>query len=495
MKRASIHSLCGRLLVAALMLWLTTGAARAAAAGTAADQTIIILHINDIHARIDNLAKVAWLVERERRAHDDVFLFCAGDSFSGNPIVDQYQPKGEPIIELLSRLRFDALTLGNHEFDYGQDVWKHFVEKMNGTVICANLQVETPGMPQPSPFLIWNTSGGVKLAVLGLIQRDPRSGLPDTHPDKVKAFRFWDPIETAKTYRFLKKQGQLFIALTHLGLDLDVQLAETLPELDLIVGGHSHTAILQPRRLNGVLITQAGADDQYLGRIEILVRDGKTTIVKAPQLIDLATVRDEDPQIKELIRRYNDNPVLSRQIGRTLVVLTGKDELGCLMTDAVRQLLGLDIVFQNGGGIRLNSLPQNIRVKDVFQLDPFGNDIIRLEMNAAEIRSLIRNSVEKRRAIDLQVSGIEYIVRFDDQGQLQEILLKDLAGAPLDEARTYRVGLSSYIVSAYRFDHRDPGTSLHATSAETIIKFIEGGADLSRYHGMVRARLETIGGH
>ena len=449
---------------------------------------ITIFHTNDIHGKIDPLAKIARLVDIERKKNPNVFLMGAGDNFSGNPIVDQYIPRGLPVLELFNRLGYNLVALGNHEFDYGQETLRYHLQHASYKVVCANMKVREGIVPQPPPYVILNASGGIRIAVLGLIQTGKESGIPDTHPDRVKGIRFTDPLETAGKFSFLRKKNQVFIALTHIGFDQDVLLAQRMPELDCIIGGHSHTAVVHPAAFNGVLIAQAGSNGQYLGRIDIDLKNGRIASKKG-ELIDLGKIADEDPQVAEMIARFNHNPALARVIGHTTVPVTGKDELGSLMTDAVRVTQRLDIVFQNNGGIRSDILQNDIRIQDVYQLDPFGNDVVRYEMTPAEIRSLITRAFDRRKGIDLQVSGIEYAVRLTPEGTAAAVEIKNVDGGPFDERKTYRVGLSSYIASAYSFDHRDRGASLFITTAECLIRYIEKGTDLARYRGTVRAHI------
>ena len=108
-------------------------------------------------------------------------------------------------------------------------------------------------------------------------------------------------------------------------------------------------------------------------------------------------------------------------------------------------------------------------------------------MTADEIRGLIRDSFEKGGEIDLQVSGISYVVRTDGERRIDEILLRGPDGGPLAEDRTYQVGVSSYVASSYEFAHQDPGRALDATTADALIRFLEGGADLAIYRDIQRA--------
>jgi 2',3'-cyclic-nucleotide 2'-phosphodiesterase (5'-nucleotidase family) len=165
------------------------------------------------------------------------------------------------------------------------------------------------------------------------------------------------------------------------------------------------------------------------------------------------------------------------------------------MSDAIRWAHGLDVAFQNNGGIRLNRLPQAITLKDVYTLEPFGNPVVRFDMTPAEIRGLVRSSFERNGTIDLQVSGLAYVVRTDAEKRVLDVRLRLPDGTPLAEDRTYSVGLSSYIGSSYAFSHKDPGRSLQTTVADALLGYLESGADLGVYtRDLVRALSERAPG-
>jgi 2',3'-cyclic-nucleotide 2'-phosphodiesterase (5'-nucleotidase family) len=266
-----------------------------------------------------------------------------------------------------------------------------------------------------------------------------------------------------------------------------------MPEIDVIIGGHSHTRVDPAVNVNGVLVAQAGAGNQYLGRIDLRLRDGRM-VEKQGRLIDLSQVRDEDASIKSMIAEYRRNPALARVLAEAPREISGMNALGSLMTDAIRQAHGLDIAFQNNGGIRIGRLPKVITLRDAYMLDPFGNQVVEIAMTPAEIRSLIKASFEKRGEIELQVSGITYVVRTDGTRQVREILLRRPDGSPLPEDRTYKVGLSSYIASSYSFAHQDPGHSLQTSTVDDLILYLEKGADLELYRDVVRAVWEKSPG-
>jgi 5'-nucleotidase/UDP-sugar diphosphatase len=359
--------------------------------------------------------------------------------------------------------------------------------------VSANIEPLPGAFPELQPWIVLKTKGGIRILVFGLIQIEPENGLPSTHPDKVKDLRFSDPLAKALELKKLRSSADIMVGLTHIGYEEDLLLAKQMPELDLIIGGHSHTRVDPAENVNGVLVTQTGGDNMFLGRVDLLLKDGRV-VEKKGKLIDLRQARDEDATIKAMILKYHQNPTLDRIIAKAPFEISGKNALGSLMTDAIRQVHGLDIAFQNNGGIRVNRMPQAISLKDVYTLEPFGNQIVQIVMTPAEIRSLIQSSCEKRREIDLQVSGMSYFVREESAQKIAEIKLCNPDGSLLAEDRTYKVGLSSYIVSSYRFVHKDPGRSLQTTVADDLIQYLQSGADLSVYHDLQRAFFEKAAG-
>jgi len=453
---------------------------------------LVIFHSNDVHGKIDRFAKVAAILKKERDGGAEVFYLCAGDNFTGNPIVDRFDPRGEPVLEIYNRLGLDALCPGNHDFDYGLDVLERFAARARFPVVSANIRDPMNLFPQLRPSVVLTGRTGVKIALFGLIQIEAGSGLPSTLPERVRGLRFDEPFRKALEMKGLRREGQVFIGLTHLGLSQDRKLAELMPELDVIVGGHSHTRVDPAETVNGVLIAQTGSDNRYLGRVDLLLRDGRV-VEKKGRLIDLDREKREDPEVRKMIEAFNRDPSLTRVLASAPFDITGKDALGSLMTDAWRRELKLDIAFQNNGGIRLYRLDRKITIKDVYALDPFENQVVVIEMTADEIRGLIRESFERGSTLDLQVSGIVYTVVIDDEKRVLEVRLSCPDGTPLPEDRTYRVGLSSYIPSAYDFEHKDPGKAIGITTADAMIRFLEKRPDLSLYRNIHRAFKEPRG--
>ena len=441
-------------------------------------EEIIILHMNDIHANINNFPKIAAYINEIRETNPNVFLLSAGDLFSGNPVVDQHVKPGYPMIDLMNKLKFDAAVIGNHEFDYGQDVLNNRIGQANFPFICANINAENAILKQPEPYITLETSLGFPSIVLGLIETGTKIGdryIPSTHPDKLDGIDFPYYRYEIKDYINLKKTNNLFLVLSHLGEGSDQKLADENAEIDLIVGGHSHKIIQNQYKRNNALICQAGSKGRFLGRIDIKVKDG-LVLSKSAKLIEVDNLNETDEEIASLVDEYNNSPVLERVIAQNLAEFRNKDELGSLMTDAMNWKLNTDIAFQNSGGIRSWLPLGDIKIKHVYELDPFNNEVIIFEMTCDEIRSLINSSVES----DLKVAGIHY--RYMGQDDIQ---LENYDGSLMDETKTYQVGVSSYIASAYTFDHADEGQNSFITSSNCLIEFLVYKKEIN-YSGVKR---------
>lgn len=434
---------------------------------------IVILHDNDSHATIDKFGKLAGVANQIRAEYENVFLLSAGDIFSGNPVVDQYDPKGKPMIDLMNAAGYDALTLGNHDFDYGQVNLKELMNFAMFPMLSANTAVVDSILPQPQPYVILKTKNELEVAVLGLIQVSSTSKIPATSPSKVVGLEFSDPIETAQNYRYLGNKN-LFIGLSHLGNSFDHDLAETMPEMDLIIGAHSHTIIQAPYLVNGVLIAQAGSKNNSLGKIVVTLKNGQV-IERHGELINLSSATEVDPTVQSMVDAYNSNNILDQVIGTAPAAINGKEGLGNLMTEAIVAVHNLDMAFQNNGGIRLSSLSGDITLNDIYKLEPFANEVVIYEMTTAEIRELLTYSV-RYKSIDLQASGLKYIVYYKNDA-INKIMLTDYNGTPLDENRTYLVGLNNFVAEKY-ISFTEKGISTYTTVADTIIEYIKDGGSL-----------------
>ncbi len=451
---------------------------------------IAILHTNDMHASIDNMDKLAAYRKEMENHYNHVFLVSAGDMFSGNPVVDVYKEKGYPMIDLMNRVGYKISALGNHEFDYGQEVLAERMKQAEFPFICANINTEKTEIPQPDPYAVFEAEGK-KLFILSLLETW-NEGLPSTHPGKLENIEFQDPAEAVKEYLSLEKNYDAFIGLTHLGYGADVELAKKHPEFDLIIGGHSHTIKDKAEKVNRTWITQAGDDVNFVGRV-LLTFDGDSLASIETEVINLDNYNKKDESITKLIEQYNNNETLKEVIGTAEEPIQGKEELGSLFTDAQVEIHDLDFSFQNNGGLRIPEIPAGeITVSTIYKLDPFGNELIEFEMQPDEIKSLLKHSYERSHGPGLQVGGGSYTLYVNSNDELQNIVVKDESGNTLHPDSTYTVGLNSYISSSYTFEHTDPGESTYTTTAQNLIEYFRKKGKVN-YSGVERVFVKTEG--
>ncbi|MEI6899308.1 MAG: bifunctional UDP-sugar hydrolase/5'-nucleotidase [Bacteroidota bacterium] len=432
---------------------------------------IIILHTNDMHAKIDNMGKLAYLADSLRRFHPYVFLLAAGDNFTGNPVVDMVEDKGYPMIDLMNQCGFNASALGNHEFDLGQEFLNRRVEQAKFPFLCANIQVTGGALKQPVPSTLLK-AGNTTIDVVSFIELN-ENGFPDSHPSKLKGLSFSNGLVKAKEFSGLKSQYDVVVALTHLGVDDDKELAKQCQGFDMIIGGHSHTIIDTTLLVNGVLITQAGCYLKFIGKTTILLKDHKI-ISKKDELIPIGVLTRSKPEVQVLINKYNDNDEFKKVIATADQAIDGFDNLGSLYTDALRDHFKTDFAFQNRKGLRIYSIPQgDITLKALYQLDPFQNQVVTYTLTADEMSSLICNAFNKEKNIDLAVSGMNYTVTTDATGRCIAVEMQDPTGLPLNTTSTYTVAMNDYISSAYTFNHKSQAISSGITTEQVLIEYLQ----------------------
>ena len=440
--------------------------------GRKGEFTIAILHTNDVHGEIANYPKLASYKKELEKKYNKVLLVSAGDIFSGNAFIDFYEDKGYPMVDLMNKVGYDVAELGNHEFDYGQEIFAKRIHQADFPFICANIKTLNDSLPTFEPYKIFNIKG-IKLLFLGLIQTGGKDNLPSTHPDNVAGYKFIKADDVLDQYASLKDSADAFIGLTHLGYKWDKSIAEKTNMFDVIIGGHSHTFIDSAEFVNNILITQTGDDLRYVGKTLLTFTDGILT-KREYEVIKLDTLSNEDQQLAQLVKNYLSNGTLSKVLGKAASDIKGKQELGCLFNDAQVYTQGIDFAFQNGGGIRTSKIPAgDITSAVVYDLDPFGNNLVEFNLTVPEIQSLIRNSYQYSGEIDLYMGGGSYVINLDKDGKVKDIEIIRSNGQAVNPDSTYQVGLSSYIASKYKFDHADTGRSLNVTTADNLIKFIQ----------------------
>jgi len=419
---------------------------------------IRILHVNDFHGFAESykpigseklLGGVSYLAEEIKRLRSEkptIFL-SAGDMIQGNNWANLTE--GKSVIELMNTMEFDAMVVGNHEFDFGQEVLIKRVKEAKFPILGANVE----GLDVLKPYVIKELSG-IKIAIIGIVTEDTPTS---THPSNVTGLNF-HPIESTvgRYLQELKEKADIIIVLSHIGFYADRLLAEKIKGIDVIVGGHSHTKIEKPVLIGETIIVQAWEHGKALGVLDLNVEKGKITKFDG-HLEEISPDKGrEDITVKAIVNKYSKmvNSILDEKIGNALCDLDGENvrkketNLGNLIADIIRETAGSDIAIINGGGIRTGIKKGEIRVKDVYSVLPFNNYIVAIRMSGAKIKEALEHgvsAVEENAGRFPQVSGIRF--SFDSKAKagnrVKEIFIGD---KPLEPYKDYTVATNDFLV-------------------------------------------------
>ena len=443
---------------------------------------IDILAVNDMHANIDMFPKFAAMVDSLRAVYPNLLLFSAGDNRTGNPVNDQYDPVNYPMITLMNEVGFDLCAVGNHEWDADVDNLRNDIKRARFPFLCANVFIPESVNLDIKPYVTFEHQG-VKMAVVGMIEVR-HDGIPGAHPKNLTQVSFKRAHEVLPQYRYLRDQNDVMVLLSHCGVEDDMELAQANPWLDAIIGGHSHTLIEHPTETNGVLVTQSGSHLKYATLVKLWVK-GNRVVGEEAVVLDVNKVRKEKPEIKKMIDEFNDAPALNEPIAVAKTKFENPEELGCMITDALREISGADFAFQNTGGVRVNHLKKGpITVKDVYSIDPFNNEVVVYQMTGQQLKRFVVNTYKKNGGYPSYVSGMTYSV--DDNGDHINVYLNPDKGS-FGKNTIYKVAINSYMASTVNIESVDEGRSQFMTSEEMMIEFLRRHKEVD-YQGVVRTK-------
>jgi len=429
-------------------------------------------------------ARQAAVVNDIRAEAENSLLLDAGDRFTGT-LFHQYYA-GEDNIEVMNALGYDAMALGNHEFDNGLEVLERFVSGVNFPVLSANTDfgtLETLASAVPGSTVL--EVGGEKVGVIGLVTAEtPEITINFSNKDEITWSANYATAVNRETAK-LKADGiNKIILVTHIGLGLDKEVAANTTDIDVIVGGHSHTVIssifkeggdteypLQVENADGdpVYIVQAGDRDRYLGRLD-LEFDGEGLVTDVGgDLILLGKHITPDPAVQAMVEKLakpidelrntvvaleDGTAVVSNQLMSNKSCREGECLIGDLLTDAMRDETGSDFAITNGGGIRADIDEGEVTVGEVLTGLPFGNTIATLKLSGAQIAASLEHGVGRVGGKGgtgrfPQVSGLRY--EFDSAlepgSRLKRVEVADSNGgyAPIDEGKMYTVATNNFM--------------------------------------------------
>ena len=429
---------------------------------------ITILHWNDFHTQnlpfqvktknratgtdtsflVGGSATLSSYIKKYKSASQNVLVLNAGDDFQGSPI--STITKGKSQIELMNMINPDAMELGNHDFDYGRDQMSEYLKTARFPILGGNIIDKRTNHSYAKPYII-KQMGNVKVAVIGVMTTE-LSNL--SLPDNVRDFEVKEMSKSVNDIipELKKQKVDLIIALTHAGVDYDSVLAMNSPDLDVIIGGHSHTPIFRPLRVNGILIAQAGSRGRWLGKIDLTVDTEKDTVVKLySELIECRTA-DIAPDSAIAVKVAELEKLAAKGLDEVIGELKtdwkregrGESNIGNWIADAVRSFAKTDIGIQNNGGIRKELLAGKIIVRDLWEISPFGNGLVTFSVNGATLRKMIQYQLTIGDDF-CQISGMK-VVYSNKNG---ERILHNLKvnNALVVDTVTYTIATNNYVAA------------------------------------------------
>ncbi len=427
--------------------------------------TLTFLHVNDVYEIAPvkgqgGFGPLMTLLKRERAAAPDAITTVGGDFLS--PSLLSGTTRGEQMIALFNAIGVDAVTFGNHEFDFGADTLKQRMAESKFPWIGSNVR-SADGSAFAGTVPNWTrTIDGITVGFIGLITPDT-ARLSSAGP----GLSFSPVLETATAAvtELRAKGAAVIVALTHLTIAEDRELASKVKGIDLILGGHDHDPISFYE--GSTLILKAGHDAQYLGVVKLAVETkdlGKgpatTTMPTEWRFVTTAGIAP-DPAVETVVEGYTKrlDTDLAAVIGTTTteldsrkdVVRSRESSMGNLIADALRDALKADVAITNGGGIRADALhPAGSKLtrKDIFAELPFGNVGVLVEMSGQDLISTLEHGVgkvEEKAGRFPQVSGLT--MTYDPKAPAgRRVTSVMVGGKPLDPQATYRVATNDYML-------------------------------------------------
>jgi 5'-nucleotidase len=425
-----------------------------------AQETVVIYAINDPHGQINNFPRLKTLIENDRAQNSKVFFVSAGDLFSGNPIVDYHENKGFPMIDLLNDCGLDISVIGNHEFDYGQDVLNARIDQAEFPFICDNVSDASGALADVNGFELI-TKDGFTIAFVGVVETGSPGLRPLTHPKKIEGLTFTEGLNSFPNYVDLKadNDADLLVALTHYGYYKDQQILETYSFVDLVIGGHSNGEYGNAYE-NGYMV-MSGKNLEKVSKTTLTVTNKAITDFNF-ELIDLSdTSMAFDQPTQSKVDDYNNQPEFYTVIGESEIDHT-RSETACLYTDALQNITGADFVIQNMGGIRTYLDEGDITPFDIYSIDPFGNSLDTFEMTITDFRTFLNN----------YQSSYSYSTTLEINKDENQVLQFTKDGVALEDTDVIEFSLNDYISNVFGDYFPEPSFTYDETTADYIIQYI-----------------------
>jgi 5'-nucleotidase/UDP-sugar diphosphatase len=475
-----------------LAAWM---AIAALATPAAADFTLTILHTNDMHSRIEPInkydsgcsaeddaaskcfggsARLVTAIRARRAAATNSILVDGGDQFQGSLFYTYY--KGKVAAEMMNALGYQAMTVGNHEFDDGPEVLRGFIEAIGFPILMSNGDVSREpslaGIITPSTVI---EVGGARIGLIGLTPEDT-GDLASPGPNVA----FTDPAEALRreVARLTAQGVDKIVVLSHSGYALEQRIAAEVDGIDVIVGGHSHTYLsntsdkaagpyptwVEAPDGNRVAIVQSYAFGKYLGELTVIWDD--SGVVKdatgEPIAMDGQVAEDAPTKARIVALAAPLEAVRQKVVAETAAPIDGNRdscrvrecEMGNLVADAMLARVkdqGISIAFANGGGLRASIDAGPVTMGEVLTVLPFQNSLATFQLKGSDVIAALESGVSQVEEIKgrfAQVAGMKYAwsrAAAPNSGRILAVMVRDGDGwAPIDPEKLYGVVANDY---------------------------------------------------
>ena len=449
---------------------------------------LYVVHTNDVHARIVEgedgsmgYAKLSTLLKMGRSVTDNILVLDAGDVLHGTNLANVFE--GESVGILLTMLGYDAVSPGNHDFNYGAAQLEELAalsEAIGGPKVLAANIIDGNGNFVFQPYQVYEFNG-FDVVVIGLSTPDTKT---KSHPKNTEGLTFWDDsyLQYAQSAIDLAHEiGDYVIVLGHMGLGEDGTVGMTSEDIctyidgiDLFVDGHSHTVLENGLEVNDSLIVSTGQYLNNVGVVEIQVVDGQAEgetaiLIPASAVIDPSTSQlakslgitkvADDPEVTAYVDKLNAelDERFSEVVANVPVFLDGEranvrtkqTNLSRLICEALTAETGSDFTIINGGGIRASIEAGDVTLGDINNVLPFTNTIAVCEMTGEQVLEALEfgYSLIPEQNGGFAQSDLKVVYsRFAEPGsRIRRVLLPD--GTPLDTSATYLVTTNDFMAA------------------------------------------------
>lgn len=425
-------------------------------------QIITLFATSDIHGNlipytpsgskveIGSLAKMSSIIQAWRDKHPDTLLLDSGDAPYNSNIANFFE--GASTIDVMNNMGYDAMTLGNHDFDYALEVLERNALSAEFPFLSANTYYKDGTYPSFLKPYVVKEVGGVKIAIVGVT--DDNSKLT-THFKNTVDIDFHDDLTIAsEIVSQVREESDIVVALAHLhGKNRELPLAA--PGIDIEIGG-GNDLIGPPEVIGDTWLINPGKHSEVLNQISVNVYNKQLLGLNFNQIF-LHEYLPDDPAITAITDGYQAQleDKLKETVGSTSVYLDGEratvrlkeSNLGNIIADAQREFLEADIAFQNGGGVRASADAGDLTLEDIFAMLPFDNTVVLLEAKGKTVWDILENSVSNYPAADgrfLQVSGLSFT--FDAAKEAgSRVVSVTLDGQDLDLEAAYKIVVNDFM--------------------------------------------------